>query len=70
MNKNYIIRELKENDFENYMNLMFEFTNYKYEINKELFCKKLNTMKNNEYNKILLLYSSDNENELIGCKSV
>jgi glucosamine-phosphate N-acetyltransferase len=69
MNHNYIIREVEEEDFETYMNLMFEFTNYKYEITKESFCEKLNNMKKNNYNKIILLYSSDN-NELMGCGTI
>jgi glucosamine-phosphate N-acetyltransferase len=69
MNKKYIIRELEENDFEKYMILMFEFTNYEYKITKETFCEKLNSMKKNNYNKIIILYSSDN-NELMGCGTI
>ena len=69
MNKNYVIQELKEDDFKNYMKLMFEFTNYTYKISYETFCQKLNKMKTNNFNKIILLYSFD-KNELIGCGTI
>ena len=39
---NFIIRELEENDFNNgYMDLLFEFTNYKYDMNKDKFNDKI-----------------------------
>ena len=67
MDDQYVICEIEENDFDPYMNLMFEFTNYKYEITKEEFCKKINNIK--DKNKIILLYSS-NKKELIGCGTI
>jgi glucosamine-phosphate N-acetyltransferase len=69
MSNNYIIQELEEKDFEKYMTLMFEFTNYEYNITKETFCEKLNSFKKNNYNKILLLHSSES-NHLIGCGTI
>ena len=69
MDNQYIICELEENDFEKYMELMYEFTQYKYDTTKEIFSKKMNNMKLNNYNKIILLYTFD-KNELIGCGTI
>jgi hypothetical protein len=35
--KNLIFREIINSDFTNYMNLMFEFTNYNHNINQKEF---------------------------------
>lgn len=65
---NFIIRELEENDFNNgYMDLLFEFTNYKYDMNKDKFNEYLQSMK--DINKILIIYDKDC-NKIIGAGTI
>ena len=67
LNEDVIIREIEENDFENYMNLMYKFTNFKYDITKEQFISTLTNMKNNNLCSIIVLLKSTN---IIGAGSI
>jgi glucosamine-phosphate N-acetyltransferase len=63
--QNLIFREIKFTDFTNYMNLMFEFTNYKHSITKEQFIDEINSMK---YNCKIIVIEYDNN--IIGAGSI
>lgn len=67
---NLIIREIEYQDYHNgYLNLMFEFTNYNYEINEEQFKNYLYNAKINNINKILIIYSNT-EKKIIGSGTI
>ena len=54
--KNFIFREITNEDFDNnYLDLLYEFGNYKYEINFNQFINYLGKMKTNNLNKILVI---------------
>jgi glucosamine-phosphate N-acetyltransferase len=66
-NNDYIIREIKYDDFDKgYMNLIFEFTNYNYQITKENFIKFIDEHKNY---KIVVIYSKK-EDKIIGSGTI
>ena len=55
-NKDLTIRDIEYDDYDKgYMELMYDFTNYKYEISRENFINYINI--NNKNNKILVIYS-------------
>jgi glucosamine-phosphate N-acetyltransferase len=60
-----IIRELNENDYSNYIKLMFEFTGYNHNITEMNFKNKLSEIKQNY--KIIILTVN---NELVGCGTI
>lgn len=65
---NYIIRELNEEDYNNgYFELMFQFTNYKYEMNENDF--KTYISNNIANNRIIIIYSNI-EKKIIGAGSI
>ncbi len=65
---NFTIREIESNDFNNgYMDLLFEFTNYKYDMNKDKFNEYLQSMK--DINKILVIYDKDSS-KIIGAGTI
>ena len=67
---NFIIREIKVEDYENgYLDLLYEFTNYKYKINKIQFENYLNKMKNNNFNKILII-TTKFDKKIIGAGTI
>ena len=56
MEEDFVFREITGNDFNNgYLDLLFEFNNYKSEINYEQFENYINKMKLNKFNKILVI---------------
>lgn len=59
----YYIRELNIEDYENYLELMYQFTNYEYKTNLEKFKRKLN----NDNLKVFILI---NQNKIIGSGSI
>jgi hypothetical protein len=63
--KNLIFREIINSDFTNYMNLMFEFTNYNHNINQKEFNNHINNMKENC--KIIVI---EYNNNIIGAGSI
>ena len=63
--QNLIFREIKSNDFTKYMNLMFEFTNYKHSINEDQFINEITNMKDNC--KIIVI---EYNNNIIGAGSI
>lgn len=67
LEKNIIIREIKTDDFENYMKLMYEFTNYKKDISNIEFKNKLFFMKDNNLCCILVI---EKLNQIIGAGTI
>ncbi len=65
MESNIFLRELTFSDYEEYLKLMLEFTNYSYDITKEQF--KLTLDKMNINNKIIVLV---NNNNIIGAGTI
>jgi glucosamine-phosphate N-acetyltransferase len=64
----YIIRDINNIDFYNgYLELMYEFTNYKYDLSYKNFIEYLDKMK--DFNKIFIIYSNI-ENKIIGTGSI
>ncbi len=64
------IREIENDDYNiGYMELMFEFTNYKYNIDYNDFCRYIKKSKENKINKILVIYSK-NEDKIIGAGTI
>lgn len=63
--QNLIFREIKSTDFINYMNLMFEFTNYKHSITEDEFTNEITNMKDNC--KIIII---EYNNNIIGAGSI
>jgi glucosamine-phosphate N-acetyltransferase len=61
------IRELIKDDYIQYLNIMYEFTNYKYELSKEEFEKHIDEMESNKLKKILIITKDD---ELIGAGTI
>ena len=60
--ENYIFREITLNDKKQYLNLLFEFTNYKYDLSDEEFINRYDSSK-----KIIVIYDND---LLIGAGSI
>ena len=64
------IREIKKEDYYNsYMELMFEFTNYKHNLEYNDFCKYIDKIQSNNTNKIIIVYSKI-ENKIIGSGTI
>jgi len=63
--QNLIFREIKPTDFTNYINLMFEFTDYKHNITQEQFNDQLDNMI--DYCKIIVI---EYNNNIIGAGSI
>ena len=64
--ENFIIREIIKEDYDyGFTELMYEFTNYNYQISKEEFCKYID--KNNC--KIIIIYSKK-DNRIIGSGTI
>jgi len=65
-NQNLIMRPLEDNDYRSgYMELMYEFTNYKYEIDETAF---ISYIRNNNI-KIIVIYSTT-EKKIVGAGSI
>ena len=63
--QNLIFREINPTDFTNYINLMFEFTDYKHNITQEQFNDQLDNMI--DYCKIIVI---EYNNNIIGAGSI
>jgi len=63
--QNLIFSEIKPTDFTNYINLMFEFTDYKHNITQEQFNDQLDNMI--DYCKIIVI---EYNNNIIGAGSI
>jgi glucosamine-phosphate N-acetyltransferase len=65
--KNLVMREIEvtESDYNGYLELMYEFTNYKHDTNFESFSKSIQSMKDTCSKKILVLFSPL-ENKIVG----
>lgn len=61
------LRELTFSDYEKYLKLMLEFTNYSYDITPEQFQITLDKMNTNNINKIIVLV---NNNNIIGAGTI
>ena len=66
-NTDVILREIEMYDHKSYLELMFEFTNFTYNLSYDDFILYLNDMKN--HNKIIVLYSKF-ENKIIGAGTI
>lgn len=66
MDKLYNIRKLNKEDYESYLNIMFEFTNYKYDLTKENFDKYMDNMDNHYQNIVVIIYNK----KLIGTGTI
>lgn len=65
---NIIIREINNDDYDNgYLELMYEFTNFKYDVTKLDFTLYLINMK--EHNKILVICNKE-DNHIIGAGTI
>jgi len=60
LDENIVIREIETDDFENYINLMYNFTNYRYDISNEQFKTNLNFMRTNNLCSIIVIEKSKN----------
>lgn len=69
INNDLVLREIQDDDFENYLSLMNEFTNYTYNSTNDDFIKNLIKLKTNNLCNILILFSQ-NENKIIGAGSI
>jgi glucosamine-phosphate N-acetyltransferase len=69
INDDLIIRNLEENDFLNYLNLMKEFTNYNYNISYEEFTNNLLFLIKNKLCFITVIFS-ETKNKIIGAGSI
>ena len=67
MDKLYNIRNLNKEDYESYLNIMFEFTNYKYNLSKENFDKYIDEINNHNNHKIIVIIYNK---ELIGAGTI
>jgi glucosamine-phosphate N-acetyltransferase len=67
MESNIFLRELTFSDYEEYLKLMLEFTNYSYDITREQFKLTLDKMNINNINKIIVLL---NNNIIIGAGTI
>jgi glucosamine-phosphate N-acetyltransferase len=65
----YYFKELSDENYKEYLDLMYEFTNYKYDISDNDFKSQLNLLKSNSFNKIILMYSIS-ENKIIGAGTI
>jgi glucosamine-phosphate N-acetyltransferase len=69
INNDLILREIEENDYQNYLKLMYEFTNYNYNISNNNFIKNLINLKSNKLCNIIVIFSKS-DNKLIGAGSI
>lgn len=68
--ENFIFREITNEDFNNgYLELLYEFTNYKHIINEAEFKYYLSKMKNNKFNKIIVI-TTKTESKIIGAGTI
>lgn len=67
MESDIFLREITFSDYEEYLKLMLEFTNYLYYITQEQFQLTLDKMKQNQINKIIVLIKN---NILIGAGTI
>lgn len=64
---NYKIRKLEKNDYKNYLGIMFEFTNYKYDITIERFNNEIDEMEKVGLKEIIIL---EHNHEIIGAGTI
>ena len=67
MINNIVFRNIIKDDYYEYMNLMYEFTGYKYNLSKEDFEKHIDNINNNNIQQIILIIYND---ELIGSGTI
>jgi glucosamine-phosphate N-acetyltransferase len=68
--ENFIFREIIDNDFNNgYLKLLFEFTNYEHQNNETVFKNYLVKMKNNNFNKIIVI-TTKTDSKIIGAGTI
>jgi glucosamine-phosphate N-acetyltransferase len=68
--ENFIFREITNQDYNNgYLELLYEFTNYKHEINENEFKYYLSKMKNNKFNKIIVI-TTKTDSKIIGAGTI
>jgi glucosamine-phosphate N-acetyltransferase len=65
----YYFKELTDYNYREYLDLMYEFTNYNYDISEDTFKYQFNLLKSNSFNKIILMYSTT-ENKIIGAGTI
>ncbi len=66
LDENFVLREIELDDYNNgYLELMYEFTNYKYDVKKDTFIDYLK--KSNV--KIVIIFSKD-DNKIIGAGTI
>ena len=65
----YYFKELTDGNYREYLDLMYEFTNYKYDVSEDTFKYQFNLLKSNSFNKIILMYSIS-ENKIIGAGTI
>lgn len=68
MSNLFIFEELTKDDY-NYLDFIFQFTNYKYSTNQENFKKYIDNLKNNNLGKIILLIEK-NTSKIIGAGTI
>ena len=69
MSDNIVIRSIVQDDYSDYLTLMREFHGYNYEITYDNFCKKMQSMVDNDFCNILVIYSNI-ERKLLGAGSI
>ena len=66
--ENLVIREIEKDDYnKGYLDLMYEFTNFKYNLTENDFSDYID---NNKYNNKILVIMSKIENKIIGAGSI
>jgi len=66
MDNSILLRNIKKDDYNEYMTLMYEFTNYNYNLSKDIFDKNIDNINNDIHNIIVIIYN----NELIGAGTI
>jgi glucosamine-phosphate N-acetyltransferase len=64
---NYKIRKLEKKDYKHYLDIMFEFTNYKYDITIETFNNEMDEMEKLGLKEIIIL---EHMNKIIGVGTI
>ena len=67
MTSGITFRNLIKEDYNEYMDIMYEFTNYKYDLSKENFEKQIDNINNNNLQQIIVIIYN---NKLIGAGTI
>jgi RimJ/RimL family protein N-acetyltransferase len=69
INNDLILRDIETTDFQDYLHIMYQFTNYNYNIKNEEFINTLNNFRENNLCNIIVIFSTK-QNKIIGAGSI